>query len=96
MLELLKRVLTWWNGATLMTRWQISREGVKVGEDEHGNQYFRSKTGDRRWVLYAGEVEASVGGSSKVWCIQPCQSAETDIDTKSSPTEPDKRCRSKK
>ncbi|MBV6632362.1 MAG: NADH:ubiquinone oxidoreductase subunit NDUFA12 [Alphaproteobacteria bacterium] len=40
------------------------RGGQKVGEDEFGNRYYRSKTNgahgmERRWVMYKGEPEAS-------------------------------------
>jgi NADH:ubiquinone oxidoreductase subunit len=59
LLETLKNVLTWWNGATLITRWDVTRKGVKVGEDEAGNVFYRSKVGDKRWVLYSGVVDAS-------------------------------------
>ncbi len=45
------RLFTWWRGA-------------HVGDDDTGNRYFRDKkrtgTGrERRWVVYAGEAEAS-------------------------------------
>jgi len=59
MIDTLKRIFTWWNGATLTTLLHVRRNGVKVGEDEVGNAFYRSKEGDRRWVLYAGEAEAS-------------------------------------
>ncbi|MEM1315848.1 MAG: NADH:ubiquinone oxidoreductase subunit NDUFA12 [Pseudomonadota bacterium] len=59
LLDTLKTVLTWWNGATLITRMDVTRNGVKVGEDEAGNEFYRSKQGDRRWVLYNGVVDAS-------------------------------------
>ncbi|WP_374764587.1 NADH:ubiquinone oxidoreductase subunit NDUFA12 [Yunchengibacter salinarum] len=53
-------VFTWWNSATIGTRLFTSRKGVKVGEDEAGNLYYREKGGDRRWVIYkGGPVEAS-------------------------------------
>lgn len=56
--------------ASLMTRLgnaSISlltwRRGEKVGTDRFGNVYYRDKTGkrgkERRWVIYAGEPEAS-------------------------------------
>jgi len=51
--------LTWWNGQTLNTRLYTWRKGVKVGEDEQGNIYYRSVDGKRRWVIYNGEIEAS-------------------------------------
>ena len=41
------------------------RRGEKVGTDRFGNVYYRDKTGkrggkERRWVIYAGEPEASM------------------------------------
>jgi len=53
------RALTWWNGQTLNTQIYTWRKGVKVGEDEQGNIYYKSRAGDRRWVIFNGEVEAS-------------------------------------
>ena len=58
------RLFTWWKnepwGTTLFTRWR----GVPVGTDGYGNRYFRDRSTppgnpQRRWVLYAGEVEGS-------------------------------------
>jgi len=40
------RLFTWW-------------KGEQVGTDRFGNRYFVEKGGARRWVLYAGEPEAS-------------------------------------
>ncbi|MCW5731397.1 MAG: NADH:ubiquinone oxidoreductase subunit NDUFA12 [Alphaproteobacteria bacterium] len=40
------RLFTWWRGEL-------------VGTDQFGNRYFRERGGKRRWVLYAGEPEAS-------------------------------------
>ncbi|WP_319823897.1 NADH:ubiquinone oxidoreductase subunit NDUFA12 [Thalassovita sp.] len=51
--------VTWWNGQTLNTRLYTWRKGVKVGEDEQGNVFYRSVDGKRRWVIFNGEVEAS-------------------------------------
>mgnify|MGYP005847783403 CR=1 FL=1 len=59
MYDFLRRMFTWWNGATLITLLETRRSGVKVGEDEAGNTYWVSKDGKRRWVIYAGEAEAS-------------------------------------
>ena len=59
MIETLKRIFTWWNGATLTTLLHVEKHGVLVGEDEAGNRFYRSREGDRRWVIYAGEAEAS-------------------------------------
>lgn len=59
---LLGRVLsavTWWNGATLNTRFWSWRKGTKVGTDEAGNVFYRNADDTRRWVLFDGEAEAS-------------------------------------
>lgn len=58
------QIFTWWNGATIGTRFWLWRNKVaKVGEDEFGNTYYRKpatdKEAERRWVLYNGPVEAS-------------------------------------
>src|SRR5947209_17404613 len=58
----LLRFFTWWNGATLGTQVWTFLYGELVGEDEFGNQYFRTKGGkidpvlgfERRWVIYNG------------------------------------------
>lgn len=58
---------TWWNGATPGTRFWTWRFGEKVGEDEQGNVYYRTRGGaidpalgiERRWVIYNGPAEAS-------------------------------------
>ena len=53
------RAITWWNGMTLNTQLYTWRKGVRVGEDEQGNQYYETRDGKRRWVIYNGEAEAS-------------------------------------
>ena len=53
------RILTWWRGQTLNTQVWTALYGEKVGEDDQGNIYYQSKKGDRRWVIYNGESEAS-------------------------------------
>lgn len=60
----IKRLFTWWNGSTFGTNLQISRKGVKVGEDAYGNTYFQEKGEgydgrQRRWVTYTGYADAS-------------------------------------
>lgn len=63
----LLQFFTWWNGQTLGTRFHTWRHGEKVGEDEFGNVYYRSRGGridpmlghERRWVVYNGLAEAS-------------------------------------
>ncbi|MCM5558324.1 NADH:ubiquinone oxidoreductase subunit NDUFA12 [Pleomorphomonas sp. JP5] len=57
--ELLTEVFTWWNGQTLGTRFYTWRKGQRVGEDEFGNVYYQTKGGERRWVIYKGEADAS-------------------------------------
>jgi NADH:ubiquinone oxidoreductase subunit len=53
------RLLTWWNSQTLGTEIFTARHGIKVGEDEQGNIYYRTADDRRRWVIYNGEMEAS-------------------------------------
>ena len=57
--DVFKRVVTWWNGQTIGTQFFTWRSGVKVGADEAGNVFYRSKDSKRRWVIYNGEAEAS-------------------------------------
>ena len=58
-MKFLLRFLTWWNFSTLNTAFFTWRNGVKVGEDEQGNIYYRSHDNKKRWVIYNGETEAS-------------------------------------
>ena len=58
MKRFLLQFFTWWNGATLGTRFYSWRKGTHVGDDEFGNSYHQSADG-RRWVLYAGEADPS-------------------------------------
>ncbi len=63
----LLQFFTWWNGQSLNTRFHTWRNGESVGQDEQGNQYYRTKGGqidsalgfERRWVIFAGESDAS-------------------------------------
>ena len=55
----LRQLFVWWVNATpgtLVTTWW---SGNAVGKDDFGNRYYQSKDGKRRWVIYAGTVEAS-------------------------------------
>lgn len=56
-------LFTWWNGATVGTRFHTWRKGTRVGEDELGNVYYQggqdSEGRTRRWVIYKGYAEAS-------------------------------------
>lgn len=61
---MLKRIFTWWNGATLGAIFDITRRGVLVGEDEQGNRYYEERKASlngrpRRSVIYNGLAEAS-------------------------------------
>jgi len=58
-LSYLNRAVTWWNGQTLGTQLFTARKGVKVGEDDEGNVFYRTRDGKRRWVIYNGLAEAS-------------------------------------
>jgi NADH:ubiquinone oxidoreductase subunit len=63
----LLQFFTWWSGQTLGTRFHTWRHGEFVGKDEFGNSYYRTAGGkidpalgiERRWVIYAGQTEAS-------------------------------------
>ncbi|HVY03141.1 MAG TPA: NADH:ubiquinone oxidoreductase subunit NDUFA12 [Caulobacterales bacterium] len=61
---MLKRIFTWWNGATIGALYDIGRRATQVGEDEQGNRYFQERRASRdgrprRYVLYNGVAEAS-------------------------------------
>lgn len=53
------RLFTWWDSQTLGTQLFTWRKGVRVGEDEQGNIYYKSRDGKRRWVIYNGDIEAT-------------------------------------
>ncbi len=67
MKNFLLRVFTWWNGTTFGTNLWTARFGERVGEDERGNVYYRTRGGaidptlgfQRRWVIYNGYAEAT-------------------------------------
>jgi len=63
-MDWLKKIFTWWNGATIGTLLYSSRNGTEVGKDALGNTYYESKKADstgrkRRWVIYNGANDAS-------------------------------------
>jgi NADH:ubiquinone oxidoreductase subunit len=61
-MAILKRIFTWWDGATIGTQLWSRRNGRRIGTDALGNTYFESKktTGPtRRWVIYSGANDAS-------------------------------------
>ncbi|MEQ8657941.1 MAG: NADH:ubiquinone oxidoreductase subunit NDUFA12 [Hyphomicrobiales bacterium] len=56
------RFFTWWQDQTFGTMLFTARKGQRVGEDELGNVYYRADVpplGERRWVIYNGEADAS-------------------------------------
>ena len=74
------RLFTWWNGATLSTGLWTLLYGERVGEDEFGNVYYRTRGGkidpalgfERRWVIYKGYAEASGASLPSVFiCVNP-------------------------
>ena len=62
-MNILGKIFTWWNGATIGTHLYSWRKGEQVGSDVQGNTYFRSKpkqgARERRWVIYEGANDAS-------------------------------------
>lgn len=60
---MLKKIFTWWDGATIGTLLFSKRNGSRMGEDALGNVYFEGgRTTDdrpRRWVIYSGPNDAS-------------------------------------
>ncbi len=56
---LFKSFFTWWDGPTWGTRLFTRRHGEEVGQDAQGNRYYQTADGKRRWVIFAGENEAS-------------------------------------
>lgn len=59
MSDLLKQIFTWWNGMTFGTRVWTARHGHLVGKDGEGNRFYQTSDGQRRWVIYAAEAQAS-------------------------------------
>lgn len=59
-MSFLLRIFTWWHGYTIGTGLFTWLKGSFVGVDDLGNRYYREKKGGRRWVIYKGDVEASL------------------------------------
>lgn len=67
MKSFLLKIFTWWNSSTFGTDLWTWLHGEKVGTDEFGNTYYRTRGGkvdkrllfERRWVIYSGYAEAS-------------------------------------
>jgi NADH:ubiquinone oxidoreductase subunit len=58
-MSLLKSIFIWWQDQTIGTWWFTLRHGDLVGEDDQGNKYYQKDDGERRWVVYNGDIEAS-------------------------------------
>lgn len=58
MKQFLLQFFSWWHGQTLSVRFFTWAKGEYVGSDSFGNRYYCNKQG-ARWVVYAGEVDAS-------------------------------------
>lgn len=59
LVSIIRRIFGWWNVATIGTLIHTKFYGIKVGQDGLGNQYYVSKDGKRRWVIFVGEIEAT-------------------------------------
>ena len=82
------RLLTWWNSQTLGTQLFTWRHGVKVGEDDQGNIFYRNRNGKRRWVIYNGEAEASrVSPEWHGWLHQTWDEPPTELALRRKPWE---------
>jgi len=63
--NVLSKIFTWWNGATIGTLFTIAKRGSLIGTDEFGNRYYQSRDTisydgrKRRWVVYNGYAEAT-------------------------------------
>ena len=66
-MSLLKKIFTWWNGATPGIHFTVWRRGRFVGQDDFGNRYYEARDDrdsydrgrKRRWVVYQGYADAS-------------------------------------
>ena len=77
--NILSRAFTWWNGQTFGTQLFTWRKGVKVGEDEQGNLYYKTADDSRRWVIFNGEVEGSrIAPDWHGWLHRTWDEAPTD------------------
>ncbi|WP_204113868.1 NADH:ubiquinone oxidoreductase subunit NDUFA12 [Shimia biformata] len=75
----INRIFSWWNDQTFGTQLYTWRRGVKVGEDEQGNVFYRTKDDKKRWVIYNGEVEASrIGADWHGWLHRTLKEPPTE------------------
>lgn len=65
-----------------ITNFNIKRKNNKIGTDEFGNEYFQSKKGDRRFVVYKGIAEPSkIPANWHGWMHHTTDLAPVNIDT---------------
>jgi NADH:ubiquinone oxidoreductase subunit len=64
--RVLKKIFTWWNGATIGIHFTLWRRGRLVGQDDYGNLYYEAVDAKdsydrhkRRWVIYKGYADGS-------------------------------------
>ena len=58
-MSVFKQLFVWWQDATPGTYHTPGFSGRLVGTDQFKNRYYQNRDGKRRWVIYAGTVEAS-------------------------------------
>ena len=58
-MSFIRMLYAWWHNATLGTLWTTWTTGAAIGTDKFGNRYYEARKSGRRWVIYAGTVEAS-------------------------------------
>ena len=57
-MNFIKSLFIWWQNATIGTLLTTWRHGQLVGRDEFGNRYYQTADRKRRWVIYAGTIDA--------------------------------------
>ena len=50
----------WWKRQTFGTHIFTFMNGYYMGSDGWGNKYYKSKRGERRWVLYSKDCDSSL------------------------------------
>jgi NADH:ubiquinone oxidoreductase subunit len=87
-MDFLLRLLTWWNSQTLGTQIFTSRHGIKVGEDDQGNIFYRDAADKRRWVIFNGESEATrVGPGWHGWLHHTVNTTPVEVPLRVRPWE---------